>query len=256
MILRSVTKHVKEQNWFAVVLDLVIVVFGVFIGIQVSNWNEKLVQEEVTSLLVQRLYGDLVNEHELMVNELEYFVVVKKYAIKTLQGLRNGGLINDEQFVIAAYQASQASGVWSYRSAFTELVRTGNINLIKNDKLKRNILGYYSDDLKEQNKLTSEIYLEYIRGIIPYEIQEMIKKECGDVIIPVASNFAFRLPETCDLQLPDELFSNVAANLRSLPDMLKNIQYQLSANARYTGNLTSYNKQTQKLMAAIEKYQP
>ena len=39
MILRSVTKHVKEQNWFAVILDLVIVVFGVFIGIQVSNWN-------------------------------------------------------------------------------------------------------------------------------------------------------------------------------------------------------------------------
>ena len=110
--------------------------------------------------------------------------------------------------------------------------------------------------MKEQNKLTSEIYLEYIRGIIPYEIQEMIKKECGDVIIPVASNFAFRLPETCDLQLPDELFSNVAANLRSLPNMLKNIQYQLSANARYTGNLTSYDKQTQKLMAAIENYQP
>ena len=39
MLLRSVTKHVNDQNWFAVVLDLVIVIFGVFIGIQVSNWN-------------------------------------------------------------------------------------------------------------------------------------------------------------------------------------------------------------------------
>jgi hypothetical protein len=37
MILRSVTKHVKEQNWFAVGLDLLIVVFGVFIGPQVAN---------------------------------------------------------------------------------------------------------------------------------------------------------------------------------------------------------------------------
>ena len=40
MILRRVAEHVKAQNWFAVAIDFVIVVVGVFIGIQVSNWNE------------------------------------------------------------------------------------------------------------------------------------------------------------------------------------------------------------------------
>ncbi len=40
MRLRRVTEHVKAQNWFAVGLDFVIVVVGVFIGIQVANWNE------------------------------------------------------------------------------------------------------------------------------------------------------------------------------------------------------------------------
>ncbi len=39
MILRRVIEHVKAQNWTAVALDFVIVVVGVFIGIQVSNWN-------------------------------------------------------------------------------------------------------------------------------------------------------------------------------------------------------------------------
>ena len=39
MILRRITEHVKAQNWFAVGLDFLIVVVGVFIGIQVSNWN-------------------------------------------------------------------------------------------------------------------------------------------------------------------------------------------------------------------------
>lgn len=42
MILRSITQHVKDQNWFAIALDFFIVVFGVFIGIQVSNWNETI----------------------------------------------------------------------------------------------------------------------------------------------------------------------------------------------------------------------
>ncbi|MBY6204568.1 hypothetical protein [Halomonas denitrificans] len=40
MILRSLTRHVRDQNWFAVFLDFLIVVVGVFIGIQVANWNE------------------------------------------------------------------------------------------------------------------------------------------------------------------------------------------------------------------------
>jgi len=38
MILRSITRHVREQNWFAVWLDLVIV--GIFVGLEISNWNE------------------------------------------------------------------------------------------------------------------------------------------------------------------------------------------------------------------------
>lgn len=33
------TKHDRDQNWFAAAIDFAIVVFGVFIGIQVSNWN-------------------------------------------------------------------------------------------------------------------------------------------------------------------------------------------------------------------------
>lgn len=40
MLLRRITEHVKAQNWTAVFIDLVIVVVGVFIGIQVANWNE------------------------------------------------------------------------------------------------------------------------------------------------------------------------------------------------------------------------
>lgn len=40
MILGRITQHVKDQNWFAVGIDFFIVVIGVFIGIQVANWNE------------------------------------------------------------------------------------------------------------------------------------------------------------------------------------------------------------------------
>jgi hypothetical protein len=40
MLLRRITQYVKTQNWFAIFIDFLIVVVGVFIGIQVANWND------------------------------------------------------------------------------------------------------------------------------------------------------------------------------------------------------------------------
>jgi len=39
MLLRRVIEHVKAQNWFAVAIDFVIVVVGVFVGLQVNTCN-------------------------------------------------------------------------------------------------------------------------------------------------------------------------------------------------------------------------
>ena len=41
MILRRITKHVKDQNWFAVGVDFLIVVVGILIAFQITNWSEK-----------------------------------------------------------------------------------------------------------------------------------------------------------------------------------------------------------------------
>lgn len=254
MILRSVTKHVKEQNWFAVILDLVIVVFGVFIGIQVSNWNEELARKEETTVLINRLLEDLAREQEVIAINMDYISIVKKYGITTLRGFNNADLVNDEQFVIAAYQASQISGLWSFRSAYAELIRTGNINFIKEKKLKDLILGYYSSDLNNQN-VVNATYREYIRGVIPYEIQDAIRSECGDKSVPVAHTYGNILPETCDLMLSDELFHETAAYLRSQSDMLKHIQYQLAVYESNIYTYVNFNKDLQKLMKMIVEYQ-
>ena len=40
MRLRRIIEHLAAQHWTAMWIDLVIVVVGVFIGIQVSNWNQ------------------------------------------------------------------------------------------------------------------------------------------------------------------------------------------------------------------------
>lgn len=40
MRLRSLSKHIREQNWFAVALDFFIVVVGILLAFQITNWSE------------------------------------------------------------------------------------------------------------------------------------------------------------------------------------------------------------------------
>jgi hypothetical protein len=66
MLLRRVIEHVKTQNWTAVTLDFVIVVVGVFIGIQVSNWNESRVESSRASAYLDRIHEDLKSDIETL----------------------------------------------------------------------------------------------------------------------------------------------------------------------------------------------
>ena len=59
MILSRFMKHMKEQHWTAVFLDFVIVVVGVFIGLQVNNWNEARQEHQRAALLLDTLGVDL-----------------------------------------------------------------------------------------------------------------------------------------------------------------------------------------------------
>jgi hypothetical protein len=64
MLLRKVTLHVREQNWTAVFIDFVIVVVGVFVGLQVQDWNE-FRKDRVEE---QQLLGRLLEEAALLID--------------------------------------------------------------------------------------------------------------------------------------------------------------------------------------------
>ena len=58
MLLRRITEHVKDQNWFVVGLDFIIVVVGVFFGIQIGNWND----DRLDHIAYQKAYTRMVVE--------------------------------------------------------------------------------------------------------------------------------------------------------------------------------------------------
>lgn len=69
MLFRRVMQHVRDQNWTAVGIDFVIVVVGVFVGIQVSNWNESRVERAQEQAILARLVEDY---RQLVEREVAY----------------------------------------------------------------------------------------------------------------------------------------------------------------------------------------
>jgi hypothetical protein len=60
MILRRIITHLRKQEWMAIAIDFLIVVLGVFVGLQVNNWNEARGERAKEYGYLVRLHEDLV----------------------------------------------------------------------------------------------------------------------------------------------------------------------------------------------------
>ena len=63
MLLRSITKHVRDQNWFAVALDFVIVVIGVGVAMYGQQWLGDRQQRADMATAEIALQTDLINNY-------------------------------------------------------------------------------------------------------------------------------------------------------------------------------------------------
>lgn len=58
MIFRRLAQHLKEQNWTAIAIEFVLLVLGVFLGIQVANWNVERENRHREADFIARLNQD------------------------------------------------------------------------------------------------------------------------------------------------------------------------------------------------------
>ena len=59
MILRRLTQNLREQNWTAITIEFFIVVLGVFIANQVTDWNAHEADKRRGAAYLQQLTTDV-----------------------------------------------------------------------------------------------------------------------------------------------------------------------------------------------------
>ena len=65
MIFRRLGEAIRAQDWSTIGVELLIVVVGVFLGIQVANWNEDWQDRDAERVIVQRLSDEVRSLTEL-----------------------------------------------------------------------------------------------------------------------------------------------------------------------------------------------
>lgn len=61
LLLRKIGDHLRQQDWFAVGVEVLAVVLGVFLGLQVSNWNDERQERQDERQILVRLHDETVS---------------------------------------------------------------------------------------------------------------------------------------------------------------------------------------------------
>ncbi|MGE4073108.1 MAG: hypothetical protein AB7E72_18220 [Lysobacterales bacterium] len=162
MLLRRVIARLRNQEWTAVAIDLVIVVLGVFLGLQASNWNAAR-DDRASELLY---LGYLAEDFEDDLHEIDHVISVTGWRLSALAAVittatgepmpatratPDGAMAINP---VPAYAPTTPQSVVMAMSllvtfdssdlAYQTLVSTGGIRLVRNPELARRMQAYYA----------------------------------------------------------------------------------------------------------------
>jgi hypothetical protein len=251
--LLRISKHFKEQNWFAVSLELFIVFLAVFIGLQADNWNQNRIANETAKTYYSRLIEDMRAEESTRLARITYYGQALKYGERALLTLKQPNNDLGQQFLIDVYQSTQ---LWNYspqRATYDELLSIGIANAIPDSEIRSLLanlyigLGNSKAVLQETTPLRNNI-----RSHMPHSVQSEIFKHCGDLIGFLENGIVVvSLPENCDLTLDPTLTSEVVTALRSYTDLERDLTRRLGELEVKLSNLDNYVQPTRDMVARL-----
>ncbi|MBT5185516.1 MAG: hypothetical protein HOH19_09380 [Kordiimonadaceae bacterium] len=148
MILRRFMQHVKEQSWFAVGLDVIVVIVGIFLGLQVQAWYEDQAVREQELTYLNQLHEEVVEITEIA--EFRYDRATKK--MEVLQFITHYFSENttppelSDNHCVAIVNSHIRNSPSLSLSTLTEIINSGQINIIQNKNIRSLITNYIREN--------------------------------------------------------------------------------------------------------------
>ena len=240
MIYKRLAANLRGQNWSAITIEFAIVVAGVFVGTQVSNWNAERLEKSETQRMIVRLAPTLKGLTDYYRAARVYYATTRNYAGTAIAGWRGDPTVSDSDFIIAAYQASQIFTLGTNSSTWSTILGTDQLRNIDDRQLRADLTYLMAADYSQiDNAAIDTPYRRNVRRIIPVEIQDLIRAQCGDRRV-VGNENMLLLPRQCDLRIAPDQAAKAAALLRAHPDLLEDLQWHIAATAALLSNIVPF----------------
>lgn len=178
MILRRVIAHFRKQEWAAIALDFVIVVMGVFIGIQVANWNEaRAFRNKETELLIE-LRRELEASVASTTQKADAYRQVVAAGVRSLDFIAAGESCGDKCWPVLVdfFHASQWQSIDVDISTYDEMRRLG---LPRSREVIDAVEAYLAQNANIADTMKElPAYRALVRQFIPVRAQAFYWENC------------------------------------------------------------------------------
>ena len=142
MILRKLAESIRSQDWFVVIIEILIVVVGIFLGLQVDDWNQQRKDRADEQVFLERLHRDLELADEMSARVRERRLGRLQDAIEASDVLFNrtprDHLTDDECLAVAS--ATFFNINVAHPASIEELTGTGRLHIIEDRELRQALI--------------------------------------------------------------------------------------------------------------------
>jgi hypothetical protein len=137
--------HVRTENWFAVFLDLLVVVVGLFIGLQIDTWWEAQRESRFEGAYLTELREDF----ELNQSSLESSLADLEKIAQNIVALHEVAALKTPDMSVSELNEKFRSiasmpTFFPVNRAYTNLTGSGDLRLIRSRQLKNALADYYA----------------------------------------------------------------------------------------------------------------
>ena len=244
-ILRRTVAKLRDKDWTAVAIELVVVIAGVFLGVQAANWNAGREQERKSVVFTERLETDLRAEAWNIEMQIGYHQQVQANARRAADALSGQDALSDEALLVAAFRATQYNDNVRQRATYDELTSTGELGLVRDNALRKLAMNVYTTHVFDwfTDEGRASPYRDAFRKRVPYRVQDALETACGDRPVPVGdyAGIAAKLDYPCRIDAPPAMIAGAATVLRGDPEILQLLNQRVVDIGTNVGNLTFYD---------------
>jgi len=246
----------KNSKYFKYAIgEIVLVVIGILIALQINNWNQNRLNQNLESQYYKRLLEDVREEETILQATINYSNQVMSHAENAIAVFENSPDANPNAVdnLIDIYQASQLQDANSASSTYKELIASGQINLIQNDSLKTALIRFYEIDWTKSGvfKLANR-FRENLRGKMPNAIQKEIRSKCGDIYFKSRNGYQTSLPKTCVVNVDEYVAQSVVAVLSRDESLKEDLRYLIGNETGKLGDMNSAKALLENLITQLE----